>query len=107
MSEMKDLARSTSEKKEAANQFAISNKPSDQPDYPYGLTLRFESDTLDKLGVKELPTPGEPMQLSVKANVVSVRSSKDEKGPERRVVELQVTHAEIVKSGDLCTRGRS
>ena len=34
-----------------------SNMPS--PQYSYGLSIRLENDTLEKLGIKSLPAPGE------------------------------------------------
>jgi len=62
----------------------------DAPVYPYGLTLRLDNDTLDRLKVSKLPEVGESMMVLAKVNVTSVSSSDSESG-QNRTCELQIT----------------
>ena len=86
-----DMARTAAEKKAEAQRYEPSDKPADQPDYPYGLKLRLDDATLKKLGIAEIPKPGVEMRIEGRACVVSARQSADEKGADRNV-ELQITH---------------
>lgn len=69
---------------------------SDRPVYPYGLNVRLDEDTLDKLGIDTLPKVDGDLMLWARVKVVSVSSnehtSNDSKGKHKhRMVELQIT----------------
>lgn len=61
----------------------------DAPKYPYGLTLRLDNSSLDKLGMNALPKVG--AQVSVQANgvITSVSQNESEKHSNRSV-EIQI-----------------
>lgn len=108
---MKDLKISKKEAKEKNEAMVIGS--SEQERYPYGLRLDLNNDTLDKLGIKKLPTVGTVLMFEAKAKVVGSRQSATE-GSENRSVELQITHIDLedgesgeeVKEGEL-TRGQA
>jgi hypothetical protein len=68
-----------------------ADKPS-APIYPYGLTLRFDKETLEKIGCSttDLPSPGEMIHLCALAVVTHV--SKPPNNPDLVSVELQISH---------------
>lgn len=108
---MKDLKISKKEAKEKNEAMVIGS--SEQERYPYGLRLDLNNDTLDKLGIKKLPTVGTVLMFEAKAKVVGSRQSATE-GSENRSVELQITHIDLeagesgeeIKEGEL-TRGQA
>ncbi len=109
---MKDLKISKQEAKEKSKAVQVIGS-SDQERYPYGLRLDLNNDTLEKLGMKKLPTVGTVLMFEAKAKVVGSRQSATE-GSENRSVELQITHIDLedgesdeeVKEGEL-TRGQA
>lgn len=62
----------------------------DRPRYPWGLTVRLDKDSLDKLGIDELPGVGDSYVLIAKVDVVSVSSNQSEGGSSKNL-ELQIT----------------
>jgi len=62
----------------------------DRPRYPWGLTVRLDTEALKKLGIDELPAPGEKYLLIAKVDVVSVSSNASEGGSNKNM-ELQIT----------------
>lgn len=69
-----------------------------RPDYPYGLCLYLDKETMDQLGISELPKPGAKFNIAGIAEVtgVSMRKGKDSKGVE---TEYSSTDLQIVKLG--------
>jgi len=65
---------------------------SDKQEYPWGLTIRLDNESLKKLGITDLPGVGEEMFLSAKVEVteVSEHSRADGKEP-MKGVSLQIT----------------
>lgn len=59
-------------------------------DYPYGLTINLDNDSLKKLGMKELPEVGAECMVHGVGKIVRVSESAYEK-EESRVVEIQIT----------------
>lgn len=59
--------------------------------YPYGLSLRLEEETLEKLGITELPAVGTSMALLGLAVVESVGEHESSSGGPHRNLTLQVT----------------
>lgn len=109
---MKDLKISKKEAKEKNKSMMIGSSDSEER-YPYGLRLTLDNDSLDKLGIKNLPAVGTVLMFEAKAKVVSTRQSATT-GSDDRSVDLQVTaidleegeSAEEVKEGEL-TRGEA
>lgn len=72
----------------------------DMPVYPWGLTVRLDEDSLDKLAIEKLPEVGGERMLIAKVRVVSVSSNEHDapkgKGKHKhRNVELQITEMAI------------
>lgn len=63
----------------------------DSPRYPYGLTIRLDNDSLDKLGEDTLPAVGESVMVLAKATVSSMSSNESADGGAYRSLELQIT----------------
>lgn len=95
--QMIDMAKSPEEVKKDVGQEAAPGWPLTTQVYPYGLCIRFDDDTLEKLGIgDEMPTVGDMIHLCAMAKVTSVSSNEveDAQGAKkvRRCVELQITH---------------
>lgn len=61
------------------------------PQYPYGLTVRLDNDSLKKLGITDLPEVGEKMTLIAKVEVSSASQHAVKGGDDSKSVELQIT----------------
>ena len=64
--------------------------------YPWGLRLRLENESLDKLDIKVLPEPDTECRLMCVAKVVSVEKREQSGGEARRHLELQITKMALV-----------
>ena len=62
-----------------------------KPDYPWGLSIDLNDDSLEKLGIKTLPSVGEVYVIMAKAVVRSVGSSSSQDGDDSRHMCLQIT----------------
>ncbi len=91
--ELVDLKLSKSERKEAIK------PPSEYsgPQYPYGLCLDLNEDTLEKLGIKDLPGVGDEMHFIAVAHVTSARSSEYEESGLSKSICLQISDMAIIK----------
>lgn len=65
------------------------------PEYPWGLSIRLEDETLTKLGVTTLPDVGDEFRLVCIARVDSVSQSQMASGRNDRCVSLQITQMGI------------
>lgn len=77
-------------KKEQKQQMEPSLAEKDRPRYPWGLTVNLDTDSLAKLGIDDLPAPGESYTLIAKVDVASVSSNAGEGGASRSM-SLQIT----------------
>lgn len=81
----------------------VLTQPSDSkaPQYPWGLTLSLDNDSLKKLGVDfETDDVGEVYTLVAKCKVIRVESGKDEGSKEARAsATLQITEMAIEEDG--------
>jgi hypothetical protein len=86
---MQDMKMDAVEQKELA---AMPEPPKDQ--YPYGLRITLNKETLDKMGIKTMPVVGAKFALEALAVVESVHASASKDGPDGgyRSCELQITH---------------
>lgn len=83
---MQDMKLSKAEKKESS---PVSCSEYKGPDYPYGLCLRLDNATLEKLGIDSLPKVGATMQIMAMGVVTSV-SSHESENQDSRNVEIQI-----------------
>lgn len=67
------------------------------PEYPYGLRIHLEQPELAKLGITELPAPGEPYELHAVAVVESVSAHDSQEGKPSRTLSLQITDLAVVR----------
>jgi len=92
-SNMEIPSMKTDSKKEAYE----SSKPvlslqGEGPEYPYGLCISLDHETLEKLNFKSLPKVGEKFHLKGFAMVKSVSMNKMENGNEDKNVSMQITN---------------
>lgn len=64
---------------------------SDGPEYPWGLEIRLEDETLTKLGITDLPDVGDEFRVVCVVRVDSVSQSQMASGRQDRCVCLQIT----------------
>lgn len=93
---MIDMAKTPEQVKEDAP-CTLGDKPPKGPLYPWGLCLRIEKDSLEKLGLDgEMPSVGEMIHLCAMAKVTAVSENEMEDGnggkTTNRCIELQITH---------------
>ena len=67
----------------------------EQQDYPYGLTIELDDETLKKLGITELPEIRNKMLLAANIEVRSTSESKNDSGRDHKNVSLQITDMEL------------
>jgi hypothetical protein len=60
------------------------------PRYPYGLTVSLDNDSLEKLGISQLPDVNETYTLVAQVRVTSVSANESDYGKSRSV-GLQIT----------------
>ena len=94
MAEMKHMARSKQERKEAVKPRDIEGDK-----YPYGLRVRLGHEEMSKLGMDSMPKVGDKVHLQSHAHVVSA-SEHHHEGDEQpnRSVELELRHMAVGKS---------
>lgn len=85
-----DMKFTKAEAKAEAEEYS---KPSldNEPQYPWGLQIRLEDESLAKLGITDLPEIGAEYHLTVIAEVQSATESKMASGKTDRCVCLQIT----------------
>lgn len=76
---------------EAQEEASPSPSDGDKPAYPYGLRLRLEADTLDKLGIEGEAEVGAPCTIQAEGEVISYSMNKGQDGQEYCCVEIQIT----------------
>lgn len=69
---------------------------SSSEDYPYGLRLDLNDETLEKLGIDDLPAVGDDLDLDAEVQVRSVSENQYEGEDRRRSVTLQITKMKLV-----------
>lgn len=90
-----DMAYSKADLKAKNKEMAVGINGQPDP-YPWGLNIRLEKDSLDKLGMAKLPRVGEEFHFMAVAKVTSVQSSAREGSGEESSVGLQITMMQIV-----------
>ena len=70
---------------------AVSPQKIEGPRYPYGLNLRLENESIERLGIESLPKVGDEVMIIAKAKVESVSMSENSDKTKNRCVSLQIT----------------
>jgi hypothetical protein len=96
MTKLADMKMTKSEKKDSG---PMSVGKYEGPDYPYGLTLRLDNASLEKLGIETLPKVGATMQINAMGVVTSV-SSHESKNRDERTVEIQIQKLAVEDDDD-------
>jgi len=68
----------------------------DKPEYPYGLCIHLNEESIAKLGLKSLPDAGETLLLMAKVQVSSV-SMRDTQEGQDRCLDLQITELALAE----------
>lgn len=82
--DMKDMVHMQMDKKQVEPKEGHSE---DEQQYPYGLQLNLDKDSMEKLGMKEMPKMGQTMMMQGKAIVTNMHESEGHKS-----IGLQITH---------------
>lgn len=67
----------------------------DAPEYPYGLTICLDEESMAKLGITELPKVGTQMQITALVTVCSTSQYSTQGGEDESNLSLQITDMEI------------
>jgi hypothetical protein len=83
--------------KEKDEKYEAEMIPPSMDEYPYGLKLDLDTETLDKLGVKDMKSVGDYCYISAVGKVTRVSESQNEydDGEEKRDMCLQITKMSI------------
>lgn len=91
MAKLVSMARTASEKAEIVKEQDPAGADS-VPEFPWGLSICLDEDSLEKLGITELPKPGAIVTITAQAKVTAVRMSANEgEVTDRQGVDLQIT----------------
>ena len=88
---MVDLKLPKKKRKELSEPTPIS----EQPEYPYGLSLRFEKDQIAKLPVLAAVEDGQTIEMTAKCFVKSVESSRRDGDDSKKRQEVQLEVREV------------
>jgi len=69
----------------------------DRPEYPYGLCINLDRESLEKLGITALPAVGDQLQLTALVTVQSVSEYERQEEGKSRDVSLQITDMALDK----------
>jgi len=98
-----DMKHVPSKKKDKEKEM-LARGPS--PSYPYGLQLRLDNESLEKLGIDKLPRVGGTVTVTAEAKVTSVSQNESEGGSGmRRSCELQITKLGLEAKADKGEKG--
>lgn len=90
---MESLINMKMDAEEAKEQTQPTEK--DAPEYPWGLCITLNDDSLEKLGVSELPKIGTKVTIMAEADVTSVSSYQTQGGEAELSVSLQITDMKL------------
>lgn len=85
---MASLKRSKADKKRESNKYRLSSPSSE--DYPYGTRIELDNDSLDKLGIDDMPDVGKKMRIHAVAHVLSTSESTHDGKKAHRSMSLQI-----------------
>lgn len=90
--ELVDLKLSKAEKKEQ-----VSENKAPRMEYPWGLSISLDEDTMEKLGIKGVPGVGDEFHFVCVAHVTSARQSEYEESGMSKSIDLQLSDMAIIK----------
>lgn len=82
--------------KEAKEYASPSTAVADAPQYPYGLRIELNNESLDKLDVGDMPTIGDRFTVTCTVEVCGCSSHTERDGDENRSLSLQITKMAMV-----------
>lgn len=85
-SELKSMKLTQKDEKKSMESCVIEN-----PKYPYGLTIRLENESIEKLGIGEIPESGKKMMVIAEVEVVGTNVRSMSNGKDHKSIELQIT----------------
>ncbi len=94
---MKNMAMSAEEREQNCAPSSLSGGGDEGPRYPYGLCICLEEESLQKLGIKNLPGVGESMMITAKVMINSTSENESQHSGIRRSLSLQITDLELGK----------
>lgn len=80
---------------EEAKEYSGVPTPGDTPKYPWGLCITLDDGSLEKLGVSQLPQPGDVVMITAQAVVTSVSANAQMNGDSESCVSLQITDMQL------------
>lgn len=72
----------------------------DRPEYPYGLRINLDGDSLKKLGMTDMPAVGTEFNLVAVVCVVGASQHESAKGDPYRSMELQIEQMALAPAAD-------
>jgi hypothetical protein len=78
------MKRSDADKKKVEESYATPFHPGGD-DYPYGLHITLDNDSLSKLGIDGIPKPGDKFKIAGEAHVLSSEQRDTDQKSDRRV----------------------
>lgn len=87
--------KNTPKKKDSKNKLSEPCCEPGDDAYPYGLRLDLNNDSLEKLGIDELPDSGETLKLVAEVKVESTSERSERNGDKNRSVGLQITKMKL------------
>jgi len=91
--ELKSMALSAKESKAMTE--PASPSANDGPRYPWGLQLRLDNESIEKLGLAGLPDTGATLMVHARAIVTETSERDSQDGGKRRTLEIQITDLAI------------
>lgn len=91
-----EMKRSKADRKKTAEQTVGGGGE----DYPYGLRVNLDHESLAKLGIDKMPSVGDKLHLHAHAHVVSAEERSTEGGKKHRHVGLELRKMQVGESGD-------
>lgn len=91
---MVNMARTAEAVKEAIDKSPAAAFPPNEPEFPWGLSLSFDEEVMDKLGIDEMPGVGDMCHMMAMAKVTSVSENEmmvNGKPKKCRRIEMQIT----------------
>lgn len=94
---MKLVSMKRSKKERNREQKEMDATSPSMEEYPYGLSLHLDNDSLDKLGIGQLPKVGKKFRLHAECEVKSA-SLHERNGKRNRDLTLQVTRLALASN---------
>lgn len=79
-------------------------KAADAPKYPWGLCITLNDDSLEKLGIDNLPAVDTEVTVIAKATVSRTSEYQTQGGESERSLDLQITDMQVGVDSDLLGR---